>query len=86
MRASVAPGLWQRIDSLQGADVSQCAEPEIARAQVKLLLAVEEHRTGGPECSEPIVKEVEALIDEIKRLIAACEPKLVDTVQAAPDA
>ena len=62
----------------------QCAQPEIAKAQVKLLLAVEEHRTGGPECSEPIVKEVEALIDEIKRLIAACEPKPADTVQAPP--
>lgn len=72
--ALVAPGLWQRIDSLQGADVNRCAEPEIARAQVKLLLAVEEHRTGGPECSEPIVREVKALVEEIQRLIAACAP------------
>lgn len=72
--ALVAPGLWQRLDSLQGADVNRCAEPEIARAQVKLLLAVEEHRTGGPECSEPIVREVQALVEEIKRLIALCAP------------
>lgn len=84
--AEVAPGLWQRIDSLQGADANRCAEAEVAKAQVKLLLAVEEHRTGGPECSAPIIKEVEALIDEIKRLIAACEPKPADTaaVEAAP--
>jgi outer membrane protein OmpA-like peptidoglycan-associated protein len=81
---AVAPGLWQRIDSLQGADTNHCAEAEIARAQVKLLLAVEEHRTGGPECSAPIVKEVEALIDEIKRLMAACAPAPVDTVPSEP--
>ncbi len=80
----VAPGVWQRIDSLQGADTNHCAQPQIAKAQVKLLLAVEEHRTGGPACSEPIVKEVEALIDDIKRLIAACEPKVADTLQAPP--
>jgi outer membrane protein OmpA-like peptidoglycan-associated protein len=82
--AAIAPGLWQRIDSLQGADVNHCAEAEIAKAQVKLLLAVEEHRTGGPECSAPIIREVEALIEEIERLIAACAPTPVDTVAVAP--
>ncbi len=81
---AVAPGLWQQIDSLQESDTNHCAEAEIARAQVKLLLAVEEHRTGGPECSAPIVKEVEALIDEIKRLMAACAPAPVDTAPAPP--
>ena len=78
--AELAPELWPRIDSLQAADVNRCAGAEIARAQVRLLLAVEEHRTGGRECSAPIVKEVEALIDEIRRRIAACAPKPADTV------
>lgn len=82
---AVAPGLWHQLDSLQGADVNRCAESEIARAQVRLLLAVEEHRTGGPECSAPIVKEVEALVEEIKRLIAACALPAIDTVPAAPE-
>jgi len=81
----VAPGLWQRIDSLHAADVNRCAESAIARAQVKLLLAVEEHRTGGPECSAPIIREVEALIEEIKQLMAACAPKPADTVAVAPE-
>jgi len=79
---AIAPGLWRQIDSLQAVDVNHCAEDEVARAQVKLLLAVEEHRTGGPECSAPIIREVQALIEEIKRLIAACAPKPVDTVAA----
>lgn len=78
----LAPGLWRQLDSLQGADVNRCAEAEIAKAQVKQLLAVEEHRTGGPACSGPIVQEVEALIEEIKRLIAACAVEPADTVQA----
>lgn len=84
--AELAPDLWPRIDSLQAADVSHCAEGDIAKAQVKLLLAVEEHRTGGPECSAPVIKEVEALIDEMKRQIAACAPKPADTarVEAPP--
>jgi outer membrane protein OmpA-like peptidoglycan-associated protein len=72
---AVAPGLWARLDSLQRADVNRCAESELARAQVKLLLAVEEHRTGGTSCSGPVVQDVESLMDEIRRLIAACEPK-----------
>ena len=80
---AVAPGLWHQLDLLQGADVNHCAEAEIARAQVKLLLAVEEHRTGGARCSGPVAEEVVALIDEIKRLIAACGPKPADTVRAA---
>ncbi len=79
---AVAPGRWHQLDSLQGADLNHCAESEIAKAQVKLLFAVEEHRTGGPACSAPVVKEVEALIDEIRRLMAACAPKPADTVQA----
>jgi outer membrane protein OmpA-like peptidoglycan-associated protein len=83
--AAVAPGVWSRLDSLQHADVNRCAESEVARAQVKLLLAVQEHRTGGPECSAPIVREVEALIEEIKRLIAACAPQVIDTVAAEPE-
>jgi outer membrane protein OmpA-like peptidoglycan-associated protein len=82
--AAIAPGLWQQIDSLQGADVHHCAESEVAKAQVRLLLAVEEHRTGGPECSAPIIREVEALIEEIERLIASCVPKPVDTVAVLP--
>lgn len=81
---AVAPGLWHQLDARQGADVNHCAESEVAQAQVQLLLAVEEHRTGGPSCSAPIVKEVEAQIEEIKRLIAACAPPPADTVPPAP--
>ncbi len=80
----VAPGLWQVIDSLHAVDVNHCAESEIARAQVQMLLAVQEHRTGGAECSAPIVREVEVLIEEITRLIAACAPTVPEPVPAEP--
>ena len=82
----LAPGAWARLDSLKSADVNRCAESEIARAQVKLLLAVEEGRAGGVSCSGPVVAEVEALVDKIKRLIATCTAEPADTKQAGPEA
>lgn len=81
---AVAPGLWHQLDSLQAADVNHCAQAEIAKAQVKPLLAVEEHRTGGSRCSAPVAEEVAAMIEEIKRLTAACAPKPADTVRTEP--
>lgn len=81
----VAPGLWARVDSLHAADTNRCAEAQVAEAQVKLLLAVEEHRTGGKACSEPVVREVEALIAEIERLLAACAPRAEVAPEPLPE-
>jgi outer membrane protein OmpA-like peptidoglycan-associated protein len=78
----LAPGMWQRLDSLRTADVHGCAQDVIAQAQVKLLLAVEEYRSGGKACSDPVLHEVDELVAEAERRMAACVPPPVDTTPA----
>jgi outer membrane protein OmpA-like peptidoglycan-associated protein len=81
--SELAPGTWQQLDSLRAADVHGCAQDAIAQAQVKLLLAVEEYRSGGKACSDPVLRGVQELIAEAERQMAECAPKApVDTTPA----
>lgn len=81
---ALAPGAWQRLDSLQAADVGACAGTMIAAAQVQLLVAQQEALAGGPACAVPPVRQAEALAREAAERIAACRARATDAAPQAP--
>lgn len=81
---ALAPGAWQRLDSLRAADVNACAGSLVAAAQVQLLVAQQEAIAGGPACAVPPVRQAEALAQEASERIAACDARAADSAPYQP--
>ncbi len=83
---ALAPGAWQRLDSLRTADLHACAGNLVAAAQVQLLVAQQEAIAGGPSCAVPPVRQAEALAREARERIAACGAPAADSARIEPPA